>query len=104
MDRKHETIYSTKCDNFVDVGDGTQGPHTCATCLQTLRDDARLRDALYKDLPIDKNFKFVNKRFNGKSEAERYAKVEGLLELVSNPVRVHLPHPYIKVLLLIEFD
>ena len=82
VDRKHETVYSTKCDNFVDVWNNAQGPHTCATCLQTLRDDSRLRNALNKDLPINKNFKYINKKFNGKSDAERYAKTEGLLELI----------------------
>ena len=80
-----------------------QVPHTCATCLQTLRDDSRLRNALNKDLPINKNFKYVNKKFNGKSDAKRYAKTEGLLELIRDPVRVHILSSHRNVLWLSEF-
>ena len=102
VDRKHETVYSTKCDNFVDVWDNAQGPHTCATCLQTLQ-DSQLQNALNKDLPIDKNFKYVNKKFNGKSDAKCYAKTEGLLELIRDPVRVHILSSHRNVLWLSEF-
>ena len=88
VDWKQETVYSTKCENFVEVWDNAQGPYTCHTCSQTFHDDHWLQSALYIDLPEDKHFKFVNKKFNGKSDAECYAKTWGLLELIQDPVHI----------------
>src|SRR5882762_668346 len=54
--------------------------------LAKRKSDTRLRSALWVNMPQDENFKHLNHRFQGKSNAERYPKTQGLLSLIEDKV------------------
>ena len=86
LDRTAIAVHSTSCEKSVTVWDDSKGPHTCLTCREMLERDACLKSALRVNMPLDNNFKHLNYRFQGKSDAERYAKTQGLLSLIEDKV------------------
>ena len=86
LDRTAVAVHSTGCEKSVSVLDNSKGPHTCLNCREMLERDTRLKSALRVNMPLDENFKHLNHRFLGKSDAERYAKTQGLLSLIEDKV------------------
>ena len=86
IDRLRMAIHSSKCDKFVLAPQGEDGPHTCSQCLSMYDSDQRLKSGLQKPMPKSTNFKFLNTQYQGKSTAERYAKTQGLLEIIQDKV------------------
>ena len=78
FNHRQEAIYSTNCKKFVTVSDGSDGPHTCPTCVHMLHSDSRLKSGLRVKTPETKNYKYLNMKYQGKSIAEIYAKTQGL--------------------------
>lgn len=50
------------------------------------KSDKRLKLGLQKPMPKAENFKYLNEQYQGKSTVERYAKTQGLLELIQDKV------------------
>jgi len=86
FDRQREAIYSTNCEKFVKVSDGSDGPHTCLMCVHMLHSDLRLKSGLRVKTPKAKNYKYLNEKYQGKLIAEIYAKTQGLQELIEDKV------------------
>jgi hypothetical protein len=86
IDRLRMAIHSLKCNKFVSAPQGDDGPHTCNQCLSMYESDQRLKSGLQKPMPKSTNFKFLNEQYQGKSTAERYAKTQGLLEIIQDKV------------------
>lgn len=89
LDRQHVAIYSMSCKKSV-ATDGSKGPHACVSCLKMLKTDDRLKSTMCKAMPKDANFKHLNEKYRGKSDADRYAKTQGLQNLITD---VHLFFP-----------
>ena len=90
FDCQREAIYSTNCEKFVKVSEGSDGPHTCLTCVHMLHSDSRLKSGLRVKTPEAKNYKYLNEKYQGKSIAEIYAKTQGLQELIEDKVSIAL--------------
>lgn len=86
FDRLRMAIHSSKCNKLVSAPQGDDGPHTCNQCLTMYKSDKRLKSGLQKPMPKAENFKYLNEQYQGKSTAERYAKTQGLLELIQDKV------------------
>lgn len=86
FDHLRMAIHSLKCNRFVSAWQGDDGPHTCNECLSMLESDQRLKSGLQKPMPKPENFKYLNEQYQGKSTAERYAKSQGLLEIIQDKV------------------
>ena len=86
IDRLRMAIHSSKCNKFVSAPQGDDGPHTCNQCLIMYDSDQRLKSLLLKPMPKPTNFKYLNEQYQGKSTAERYAKTQGLLEIIQDKV------------------
>ena len=79
-------IHSSKCKKFVSAPQDDDGPHTCHECLGMYNSDQRLKSGLQKPMLKPENFKYLNEQYQGKSTAERYAKTQGLLEIIQDKV------------------
>lgn len=86
FDRLRMAIHSSKCKKVVTAPEVDDGHHTCCECLDMYNSDQRLKSALQKPMPQPENFKYLNKQYQGKSTAERYAKTQGLLEIIQDKV------------------
>jgi hypothetical protein len=86
FDRLRMAIHSSKCKRFVSAPQGEDHPHTCHECLGMYDSDQRLKSGLQKPMPQPENFKYLNEQYQGKSTAERYAKTQGLLEIIQDKV------------------
>ena len=86
FDRLRMAIHSSKCKRFVSASQGEDGLHTCNECLGMYNSDQRLKSGLQKPMPKPENFKYLNQQYQGKSTAERYAKTQGLLEIIQDKV------------------
>lgn len=86
FDRVRMAIHSSKCKKSVSAPQGNDVPHTCNECLSMYESDKRLKSGLQKPMPKLENFKYLNEQYQGKSTAERYAKTQGLLEIIRDKV------------------
>ncbi|RDB22734.1 hypothetical protein Hypma_009977 [Hypsizygus marmoreus] len=73
-DRSAGRVFSTSCKKTVGVHNP---PLPCTACCQLLSLKA-FKNALNVDVPDDKNFKFNNTVYQGKSHIDLYAKCSGL--------------------------
>jgi hypothetical protein len=89
FDHPHMAIYSLKCKRIIAAPEVDDGPHTCPKCLDMYNSDQRLKLGLQKLMPKPENFKYLNEQYQGKSTAERYAKTQGLLEIIQDKVCCH---------------
>ena len=87
FDRVLMAIFSTKCEKFVKGAKDSKNSHTCSQCLAVLRSDSRFKSGLHVPIPEDGNFRYLNGKYQGKSTAERYAKSQGLWDLLEDKVR-----------------
>jgi hypothetical protein len=87
FDRVLMAIFSTKCEKFVKGAKDSEDSHTCSQCLAVLRSDSRFKSGLRVPIPEDGNFRYLNEKYQGKSTAERYAKSQGLQDLLEDKVR-----------------
>jgi hypothetical protein len=87
FDRLRMAIHSSKCKKLVAAPKLNDGTHTCRECLDMHNSDQRLKSGLQKPMPNPENFKYLNEQYQGKSTAERYAKTQGLLEIILDKVR-----------------
>ena len=86
FDRLCMAIHSSKCKKVVAAPEVDGGPHTCCECLNMHNSDQRLKLGLQKPMPKPENFKYLDEQYQGKSTAERYAKTQGLLEIIQDKV------------------
>jgi hypothetical protein len=80
-------IHSMKCKKVVSAPPDEDGSHNCHECLNMYDSDHRLKLGLQKPMPKLENFKYLNEQYQGKLTAERYAKAQGLLEIIQDKVR-----------------
>ena len=86
FDRVLMAIFSTKCEKYVKGAKDSEDSHTCSQCLAVLLSDSRFKSGLRVPIPEDGNFRYLNEKYQGKSTAERYAKSQGLQDLLEDKV------------------
>ena len=86
FDRLHMAIHLTKCKKVILAPEDDDNPYTCDECLGMYNSDQRLKAGLRKPMPKSEHFKYLNEQYQGKSTAERYAKTQGLLEIIQDKV------------------
>jgi hypothetical protein len=85
-DHANIRVFSTQCNRITQGQDSnTKRPLPCTEC-KTILNWKRFTEAIEREPPSDKNYKYVNHRFRNQILGENYGKVIGLRHIIESAV------------------